>query len=606
MTLKVTHKYGTTASTPPTASDIDVGEIAINSADADLYTKDTAGEVQVFKSKFTQSGTGAVPRTIASKLSDVVSPLDFGVVVSSTEPSKAVADANTAALQACADANKPIILPQGTIWITGQVNFANNGIVRGYGQEKDTSYVGSVIRAHSGFDYSQGMVYASRWTILENFYVLGNATATTKAEMPAFGISNVNNQTKISGKNLYVEYCRKGHWLRQVQNSTWQACGASYCPESCFWIENCENCKFDHITTNQSTSFISCTDELTRNVVIINNLEDFSAATAQRSRNLYFIGGIHERGNDKPQHCLQQIGPANNLVFIGGEYGTGGYYSTMNFESAATFFSSFWSPGQGNSNAAMLITTVNGNVPRNPNAADDGGLYRLDTSNSFAPVSLEPGESAPGPLTNGYRPIANNNSLMTVQSKFYYGAGSQGRIDNMLVQNYEGNGVILDYNFSQITPLSAPATDSQGTATVISPNTATGTKGGIQISGSLNKNFDDGNNKPASGIRIGWATTDPAPASGWPAYMLGKCFMIEFVISDFNADTTGVIIRTESPGSAQTRRTLETVTGTGYHRIFAVAAGSDALYDRPNFYIVPDGANTRQLTLNFFRVTLLD
>ena len=80
MTLKITHKHGTAASTPPAASDIDVGEIAINSADADLFTKDTAGAVQVFKSKFTQVGTGAVPRTIASKLSDVVSVKDFGAI----------------------------------------------------------------------------------------------------------------------------------------------------------------------------------------------------------------------------------------------------------------------------------------------------------------------------------------------------------------------------------------------------------------------------------------------------------------------------------------------------------------------------------------------
>jgi hypothetical protein len=30
MTLKITHKHGTTAGTPPAAGDIDVGELAIN------------------------------------------------------------------------------------------------------------------------------------------------------------------------------------------------------------------------------------------------------------------------------------------------------------------------------------------------------------------------------------------------------------------------------------------------------------------------------------------------------------------------------------------------------------------------------------------------
>ena len=80
MTLKITHKHGTTASTPPVAGDIDVGELAINAADAEIYTKDTAGAVQPFKSKFTYPGTGAVPRLIESKLQDKLNVKDFGAV----------------------------------------------------------------------------------------------------------------------------------------------------------------------------------------------------------------------------------------------------------------------------------------------------------------------------------------------------------------------------------------------------------------------------------------------------------------------------------------------------------------------------------------------
>jgi len=77
MSLKITHKNSTAAGTPPAAGDIDVGEIAINAADARLYTKDTDGAVQTFISKFEQSGSGAVARTVESKLQDVVSILDF-------------------------------------------------------------------------------------------------------------------------------------------------------------------------------------------------------------------------------------------------------------------------------------------------------------------------------------------------------------------------------------------------------------------------------------------------------------------------------------------------------------------------------------------------
>jgi hypothetical protein len=87
MSLKITHKNSTTAGTPPSAGDIDVGEIAMNAADAELYTKDTAGNIKKFANtdttgtaagvQFTQAGTGAVERTVESKLQDVVSVLDF-------------------------------------------------------------------------------------------------------------------------------------------------------------------------------------------------------------------------------------------------------------------------------------------------------------------------------------------------------------------------------------------------------------------------------------------------------------------------------------------------------------------------------------------------
>jgi len=87
MTYKITHKNSTVSGTPPTAGDIDVGEIAINAADAELYTKDANGNIKKFANtdttgtaagvQFTQTGTGAVQRTVESKLQDVVSVLDF-------------------------------------------------------------------------------------------------------------------------------------------------------------------------------------------------------------------------------------------------------------------------------------------------------------------------------------------------------------------------------------------------------------------------------------------------------------------------------------------------------------------------------------------------
>jgi len=66
MTLKITHKHATTTGTLPTASDIDVGELAINAADAELYTKDTSGEIKRFaavgKALYDSSGTLIDPK----------------------------------------------------------------------------------------------------------------------------------------------------------------------------------------------------------------------------------------------------------------------------------------------------------------------------------------------------------------------------------------------------------------------------------------------------------------------------------------------------------------------------------------------------------------
>jgi hypothetical protein len=144
MTLKITHKHGTTAGTPPAAGDIDVGELAINAADAVIYTKDTAGAVQPFKRKFLQSGTGAVPRLIESKLQDVVSVRDFGAVGDGSTD-------DTAAIQASLDAwvanEGSLIFPQGNYIITQPlvVTFSTNRtgrtLISGYGATIDATSV---------------------------------------------------------------------------------------------------------------------------------------------------------------------------------------------------------------------------------------------------------------------------------------------------------------------------------------------------------------------------------------------------------------------------------------------------------------------------------
>ena len=88
MAYDIIHKNSTVSGTPPAVGEIEVGEIAINAADTELYVKDTAGNVKKFANtdttgtaagmQFTQAGSGAVQRTVESKLQDVVSAKDFG------------------------------------------------------------------------------------------------------------------------------------------------------------------------------------------------------------------------------------------------------------------------------------------------------------------------------------------------------------------------------------------------------------------------------------------------------------------------------------------------------------------------------------------------
>jgi len=124
MTLKIIHKNNTSAGQAPAPSDLDIGEIAVNSADAKLFTKDTNGAVREFIGKFEQSGSGVVARSIESKLRDVVSVKDFGAVGDG-------ATDDTVAIQAAVDAVSPygkVVIPEGTYNISSAIRVTKSGV----------------------------------------------------------------------------------------------------------------------------------------------------------------------------------------------------------------------------------------------------------------------------------------------------------------------------------------------------------------------------------------------------------------------------------------------------------------------------------------------
>lgn len=120
MAYDITHKNSTVSGVRPTAAEVELGEIAINAADVELYTKDTDGLIQAFKANFTQSGTGAVARAIEDKLRDCVSVKDFG----------AVGDGNTddrTAFQTALDTGKSVYVPQGTYAVGSTISLTADG-----------------------------------------------------------------------------------------------------------------------------------------------------------------------------------------------------------------------------------------------------------------------------------------------------------------------------------------------------------------------------------------------------------------------------------------------------------------------------------------------
>lgn len=126
MAYDVIHKNSTVSGTPPTAGEVAVGEIAINAADAELYTKDTNGEVQSFISRFTQPGTGAVRRTVQSKLRDIVSVKDFipaTITTSTTDCSSYIQAALDAVVAA---GGGTVYFPAGTYAISSALSIYSN------------------------------------------------------------------------------------------------------------------------------------------------------------------------------------------------------------------------------------------------------------------------------------------------------------------------------------------------------------------------------------------------------------------------------------------------------------------------------------------------
>ena len=170
----------------------------IVNADVNASAGITAGKLS-----FTQAGTGAVARTVDSRLKDVVSVKDFGAI------GDGVAN-DTAAIQAALDSGKAVFLPSGTYKVTSQLTMGAPYVFYGEGSLSSvllTSCVGWTLKAGG----------APGNFILKDIHFLGansnQGTATAKG---------FQNTTGGAQHEWLIEGCRFTYLLQAIdtpQNS---------------------------------------------------------------------------------------------------------------------------------------------------------------------------------------------------------------------------------------------------------------------------------------------------------------------------------------------------------------------------------------------------
>jgi hypothetical protein len=546
MALKVTHKHGTTSGAPPAASDIDVGEIAINAADAEIYTKDTQGNVRKFQNTTTGTAEGVTYtytnsgelQTLQQRLEQYVSVEDFGAVAVATnsEPDEEVAEANTAAFNAAFAASSHVYVP-GTksnlfYFVTDTINVGSNRLEgAGPGTFGGT---GVTIKCHSEFNVSNPLIKINSKGRVEELELIGINSATI-SDVPAKGIEVSDRANKVSISRVRMQYFRNGLYADRTQNSLFSDMQVKFCPDACYYLNELENCKFVNISSDQDIDYTPALHLGSRNIRIANEREDSS-----HSRNISFYMGIHERGNVNIDHCveLEGVGGAG-LLFVDGEY-NGGRKSAINVPRSFSVISPRFSL-QGNN---LAIT----NATEFTETGTGTGVFYPSASNGS--VNLTGGVSASG--LNGKSisqiiPRLSTSTLCSDKFGFIYSATEWS----------DSSGGSVAYDAAE---------------------------NALEISGG----------SPSAGGRRGAFTLTASPIP--PTLQLaGRSYKIVIKVRSFN-NCTGVTVWASRPEGAGFRRSLLAINSEGYHEAVVPANATDNTtnYDSGSFQLTPSGITSGQ------------
>lgn len=196
---------------------------------------------------FTQSGAGAVQRTVENKLKDTVSVKDFGAVGDGVTN-------DTAAIQIAFNTQKPVFIPAGTYKISTSLK-AYNSI---YGESPTSSILHNYVTTPGGQTVPESCLDVSAagyYSLFENFAVEGKSGntstgITTRSQADVTGNSAENPSYCQWNKVYSYNNNKDGFYLRRAWANRFHMCKFQYNSRWGFNIDNISVSPVDDSATN--------------------------------------------------------------------------------------------------------------------------------------------------------------------------------------------------------------------------------------------------------------------------------------------------------------------------------------------------------------------